>query len=134
MWCKKPEVMSAFIHIIFSKYGYKTSIPKNMKEEMEDFKDEEKEEDIFISLFNFVGDTDWDEKGKDWVSIDQIKHMLRKSHITLSPQKYKNYLLGKGCMKTKRTDSSDKRINCWVNIQINEKKQEGMAMLSDDED
>ena len=134
MWCKKPEVINAFIYVIFQHYGYKTSIPTNMKEEMKDFQDEEKEEDIFLSLFTFVGDKDWEEEGKDWVSIDQIKHLLRKAHVSLSPQKYKNYLLGKGCMKTKRTDSNEKRINCWVNMQVNEKKAEELKINMIDDD
>lgn len=138
-WCRKEEVIHAFIHIILVNYGKKALIPKNMKEEMEDFKEEEKEEDIFLSLFNFTNDSDWDADEKDWVSIDKIKYLLKKAQLSLSAQKYKNYLLGKGCMKGKRTDEySGKRVNCWVNLQVNEKKVKQVAnggfIESDEED
>lgn len=120
-WCQKEEVMNAFIYIIFNNYGNKALIPHNMKEDMNDFKEEEKEEDIFYSLFNFVGDESWNDKKQDWVSIDQIKYLLQKSHISLSPQKYKTYLLSKGCMKIRKT-INNKKIQVWINIQINQDK------------
>jgi hypothetical protein len=137
-WCRKEEVMNAFIYIIFQNYGDKALIPDNMKEEMNDFKEEEKEEDIFLSLFNFPNDKEWDENKKDWISMDHIKVVMKKAQLSLSAQKYKNYLLGKGCMKAKRLDDySGKRVNCWVNIQINDnkvKQVQGCFMDSDDED
>ena len=135
-WCRKEEVMDAFIHIIFSNYGTKALIPENMKEEMNDFKEEEKEEDIFLSLFNFPNDSDWEQgSSKDWISIDQIKSLMKKSQISLSAQKYKNYLLGQGCMKGKRLDDySGKRVNCWVNIQINEKAVKQVCGIEDDDE
>jgi hypothetical protein len=134
-WCKKEEVVNAFIHIILVHYGNKALIPDNMKEEMNDFKEEEKEEDIFLSLFNFPNDEEWEEHKKDWISIDQIKVVMKKSQLSLSAQKYKNYLLGKGCMKAKRLDDySGKRVNCWVNIQINENKVKQVQGFIDDED
>jgi len=136
-WCRKEEVMNAFIYIIFQNYGDKALIPDNMKEEMNDFKEEEKEEDIFLSLFNFPNDTEWDENKKDWISMDHIKVVMKKAQLSLSAQKYKNYLLGKGCMKAKRLDDySGKRVNCWVNIQINDNKVKQVQGFvdSDDED
>jgi len=134
-WCNKEEVIHAFIHILLVHYGKKALIPENMKEEMNDFKEEEKEEDIFLSLFNFPNDEEWDDINKDWVSIDQIKYVMKKSQLSLSAQKYKNYLLGKGCMKAKRLDDySGKRVNCWVNIQINENKVKQVAGFVEDED
>ena len=136
-WCRKEEVMNAFIYIIFQNYGDKALIPENMKEEMNDFKEEEKEEDIFLSLFNFPNDTEWDENKKDWISMDHIKVVMKKAQLSLSAQKYKNYLLGKGCMKAKRLDDySGKRVNCWVNIQINDNKVKQVQGFvdSDDED
>ena len=137
-WCRKEEVMNAFIYIIFQNYGDKALIPDNMKEEMNDFKEEEKEEDIFLSLFNFPNDTEWDDDKKDWISMDHIKVVMKKAQLSLSAQKYKNYLLGKGCMKAKRLDDySGKRVNCWVNIQINDnkvKQVQGFLDSEDDED
>jgi hypothetical protein len=136
-WCRKEEVMNAFIYIIFQNYGDKALIPENMKEEMNDFKEEEKEEDIFLSLFNFPNDKEWDEDKKDWISMDHIKVVMKKAQLSLSAQKYKNYLLGKGCMKAKRLDDySGKRVNCWVNIQINDNKVKQVQgfLDSDDED
>ena len=136
-WCRKEEVMNAFIYIIFQNYGDKALIPENMKEEMNDFKEEEKEEDIFLSLFNFPNDKEWDEDKKDWISMDHIKVVMKKAQLSLSAQKYKNYLLGKGCMKAKRLDDySGKRVNCWVNIQINDNKVKQVQGFvdSDDED
>ena len=137
-WCKKPEIMNAFIHIIFSHYGKKTLIPESMKEEMNDFKDDEKEEDRFLDLFNFVGDKDWEEGKKDWVSIAQINVLLKKASINLSAQKYKNYLLSKGAVKGKRlNEHTNKRENCWICLQVNEVKVkqigEGYAIDSDEE-
>lgn len=138
-WSKKPEIMNAFIHIIFSHYGKKMSIPETMKEEMNDFKDDEKEEDRFLDLFNFMGDKEWDEGRKDWVSISQINVLLKKASINLSAQKYKNYLLSKGAVKGKRlNEQTNKRENCWICLQVNDHKvkqiAEGYAMNSDDED
>jgi hypothetical protein len=90
-WCKDQNVLDAFIHILFSHYGERVQVPDCMKEEMNDFKEEEKEEDKFISLFRFPGDKNWDESAKDFVSVAQINHLLRKAQISLSAQKYKNY-------------------------------------------
>ncbi len=136
-WCKKPEIMSAFIHIIFNQYGKKAPMSENMKEEIEDFKEEEKEEDRFLDLFNFIGDKDWDESKKDWVSIAQINVLLKKASINLSSQKYKNYLTPKGAIKGKKlNDHTNKRENCWINIQVNEVKvqeiAEGFGMLEEE--
>ena len=138
-WSKKPEIMNAFIHIIFNHYGKKTSIPETMKEEMNDFQEEEKEEDRFLDLFNFYGDKDWNKDRKDWVSITQINVLLKKAQINLSAQKYKNYLLSRGAVKGKKlNEQTNKREYCWVNLQVNEHKvkqmAEGYAMESDDEE
>tara|TARA_R110000744_G_scaffold46268_3_gene102458 strand:- start:3079 stop:3543 length:465 start_codon:yes stop_codon:yes gene_type:complete len=138
-WCKKPEIMSAFIKILFDNYGKKAPMSENMKEEIEDFKEEEKEEDRFLDLFNFIGDKEWGEGGKDWVSIAQINVLLKKASINLSSQKYKNYLLSKGAVKGKKlNDNTNKRENCWINIQVNEVKvqeiAEGYGMLGDDDE
>jgi hypothetical protein len=139
-WSKKPEIMNAFIHIIFSHYGKKMIIPETMKEEMNDFKDDEKEEDRFIDLFNFMGDKEWDNGKKDWVSISQINVLLKKASINLSAQKYKNYLLSKGAVKGKRlNEQTNKRENCWICLQVNDYKVKqiangGYALDSEDED
>ncbi len=135
-WCKKPEVIDAFIHILFNHYGSRVEVPECMKEEMDDFKEEEKEEDKFLSLFRFIGDKNWDEDAKDFVSISQITMLLKKSNINLSSQKYKNYLTPKGAFKTKRTnENTKKREPCWVNIQIDEEKIEEMKYgIDEDED
>ena len=134
-WCNKPEVIDAFIHILFNHYGTRVEVPECMKEEMDDFKEEEKEEDKFLSLFRFVGDTNWDEDAKDFVSISQITVLLKKSNINLSSQKYKNYLTPKGAFKTKRTnENTKKREPCWVNIQIDEEKIAEMKYGIDEED
>ena len=137
-WSKQPEIMNAFIHIIFNHYGKKTSIPETMKEEMNDFQEEEKEEDRFLDLFNFYGDKDWEENRKDWVSIAQINVLLKKAQINLSAQKYKNYLLSRGAVKGKKlNEQTNKREYCWVNLQVNEHKvkqmAEGYAIDSDEE-
>lgn len=121
LWSKSEEVMNAFIHIIFNNYSDKIELPDSMKEDMNDFKEEEKEEDKFLAIFNYAGDSTYDPDQRDWVSIDQIKMLLRTANISLSPQKYKNYLLGQGCMKGKRLDpNTNKRVNCWINLQVNE--------------
>ena len=138
-WSKKPEIMNAFIHIIFSHYGKKMIIPETMKEEMNDFKDDEKEEDRFLDLFNFMGDKEWDKGKKDWVSISQINVLLKKASINLSAQKYKNYLLSKGAVKGKRlNEQTNKRENCWICLQVNDHKvkqiADGYAMDSDDDE
>lgn len=137
-WCKKPEIMSAFIHIIFNHYGKKSPMSESMKEEINDFKEEEKEEDRFLDLFNFIGDKDWDKNGKDWVSIAQINVLLKKASINLSSQKYKNYLTPKGAIKGKKlNEKTNKRENCWINIQVNEVKVKEVAegyLMNDDSD
>lgn len=124
-WCKDQNVLDAFIHILFSHYGERVQVPDCMKEEMNDFKEEEKEEDKFLSLFRFPGDKTWDESAKDFVSVAQINHLLRKAQISLSAQKYKNYLTPKGAVKGKRTiESTGKREAAWINMQIDENKVE----------
>ena len=138
-WCKSPAIMNAFIHILFNNYGKKAPVSDNMKEEIEDFKEEEKEEDRFLDLFTFIGDKEWDdEHKKDWVSISQINVLLKKAKINLSSQKYKNYLNAKGAVKGKKlNEETNKRENAWINIQVNEVKvkqmAEGYALDSDDE-
>jgi hypothetical protein len=132
-WCKNPKVLDAFIYILFSHYGERVPVPECMKEEMNDFKEEEKEEDKFLSLFRFVGDKNWDESERDYVSISQINVLLRKAHINLSAQKYKNYLTPKGAIKGKRTiESTGKREACWINIQVDEDKVEQVVMDMED--
>jgi len=132
-WCKTPEVIDAFIHIIFTEYGKKQPLSSGMKEELDDFKEEEKEEDRFIALFNFIGDKEWAD-GKDWVSIPQINMLLKKARINLSAQKYKNYLMAKGSIKGKRlNENNGKREYCWLNIQVNEMKVEEACMINDDD-
>jgi hypothetical protein len=124
-WCKDQKVLDAFIHILFSHYGERVQVPDCMKEEMNDFKEEEKEEDKFLSLFRFPGDKTWDESAKDFVSVAQINHLLRKAQISLSAQKYKNYLTPKGAVKGKRTiESTGKREAAWINMQVDENKVE----------
>ncbi len=137
-WCKSPEIMSAFIKIIFDNYGKKAPMSDNMKEEIEDFKEEEKEEDRFLDLFNFIGDKEYDKEGKDWVSIAQINVLLKKASINLSSQKYKNYLTPKGAIKGKKlNDKTNKRENCWINIQVNQVKVKQIAegyLMNDERD
>ena len=138
-WCKKPEIMSAFIHIIFNQYGKKAPMSENMKEEINDFQEEEKEEDRFLDLFNFLGDKEWDTSGRDWVAIAHINVLLKKAKINLSPQKYKNYLLSRGAVKGKKiNENTNKRENAWINIQVDDNKvklmTEGYGMESDEED
>ena len=129
-WTKKPEIINAFISILFKHYGTKTPLSSGMKAEIEDFKEEEKEEDRFLDLFNFIGDKEWCENDKEWVSIPQINHILRKAKINLSAQKYKNYLNTKGAVKGKRlNENSGKREYCWINMQVNENK---VDMLDDE--
>ncbi len=122
-WCTQEEVMNAFIQIIFDNYSDKVAIPESMKEDMNDFKEEEREEDKFMALFNYPGDKEWVDEKKEWVSIDRINMLLKKAHIALSPQKYKNYLEGMGCFKSKRPDDyTGKRVHCWIGLQVNENK------------
>ena len=133
-WAKSPKVMDAFIEILFSHYGDRTDVPECMKEEMNEFQEEEKEEDKFLSLFRFPGDQNWEEDSKDYVSIAQMNMLLRKAHINLSAQKYKNYLTPKGSIKGKRKmESTGKREACWINLQIDENKVEEMQMKFEDE-
>ena len=133
-WCKKPEVLDAFIEILFTHYGSRVEVPESMKEEMDDFKEEEKEEDKFLSMFRFVGDKNWNEDEPDFVSIAQISVLLKKSHINLSSQKYKNYLTPKGAFKGKRlNENTKKREPCWNNIQIDKEKVEEMKCAIDDD-
>ncbi len=135
-WCKDSKVLDAFIHILFNHYGQRVVVPDCMKEEMTDFQEEEKEEDKFLSLFRFAGDKNWDdsENAKDFVSVAQINHLLRKAQISLSAQKYKNYLTPKGAVKGKRTiQATGKREAAWINIQVDEKKVELLKIeFSDD--
>ncbi len=134
-WCKNPKVIDAFIDILFSHYGQRVVVPECMKEEMKDFQEEEKEEDKFLSLFRFRGDLKWREDQKDFVSIAQINMLLKKAQISLSAQKYKNYLTPKGAVKGKRTlESTGKREACWINIQVDEDKVEEVVMLMNDDD
>tara|TARA_R110000822_G_scaffold65722_10_gene160866 strand:+ start:115 stop:690 length:576 start_codon:yes stop_codon:yes gene_type:complete len=117
-WAKSDKVLDAFIEILFTHYGERTDVPESMKEEMEDFKEEENEEDKFLSLFNFPGDLGWEDNQQDYISISQITSALRKAHINLSPQKYKNYLTPRGAVKLKRS-IDNKKVFCWFNVQIN---------------
>ena len=124
-WATNPEILDAFISILFRSYGAKTPLSNSMKEEIDDFKEEEREEDRFLELFNFREDKSWseDEFSKDWVAIPQIAFALKKAKINLSPQKYKNYLSSKGAVKGKRlNESSGKREYCWINLQLNKDK------------
>ena len=126
--------MDAFIEILFTHYGERTEVPECMKEEMNEFQQEEREEDKFLSLFRFPGDINWEEDSKDFVSIAQISVLLRKAQINLSAQKYKNYLTPKGAIKGKRKmESTGKREACWVNIQVDEDKVEEMKFAIDDD-
>tara|TARA_R110000868_G_scaffold2165_7_gene16476 strand:+ start:2476 stop:4920 length:2445 start_codon:yes stop_codon:yes gene_type:complete len=117
-WAKSDKVLDAFIEILFTHYGERTDVPESMKEEMEDFKEEENEEDKFLSLFNFPGDLGWEDNQQDYISISQINSALRKAHINLSPQKYKNYLTPRGAVKLRRI-IDNKKAFCWYNVQIN---------------
>ena len=131
-WCKNENVMNAFIHIIFNNYSNKINIPESMKEDMNDFKQEEREEDKFLQLFNFPTDKQWNDKIDNWVSIDYIKLLLKENHISLSPQKYKNYLLSKGCLLTKKIDKyTGKQMRCWLNLQVNKNKNNYLDSDSD---
>tara|TARA_R110000803_G_scaffold96654_1_gene164805 strand:+ start:1123 stop:3525 length:2403 start_codon:yes stop_codon:yes gene_type:complete len=121
-WCKQPEVLNAFQHILFSAYQNKLPLPNSMKEDMDDFKEEEKEEDKFYELFKFRGDKDFEEEDIDFVSISQINFVLKNAHINLSAQKYKNYLQTKGCIKGKRLNAEGKRTNCWTGLQLTDRE------------
>tara|TARA_R110000744_G_scaffold141264_2_gene252638 strand:- start:1552 stop:4029 length:2478 start_codon:yes stop_codon:yes gene_type:complete len=120
-WLKKPEIMNAFIDLIFEAYGVKKKLPESMREEQDDFTEEETDESKFNLLFNFIGGEGWCEGEKDWCSIEQVNYMLRKAGINASPQKYKNWMYKNGACKCKRLDdSSNKRVGAWVNIQLNQ--------------
>ena len=129
LWCKKPEVIDAFIEIIFDNYSAKVDVPKCMKEEEADFKEDETDESKFYDLFSFDGDINYDEDGLDWISITVIGMLLKKNKINASPQKYKNWLLKKGCAKCKKTKKDGKRVNAWINIQLDKGKKEEMKEL-----
>ena len=97
-----------------------------MKEEQEDFKEEVTDESRFYDIFNFEGDENYDGR-KGWCSIDQINYVIKKAGITASSQKYKSWLQKKGCFKCKRKDEqSGKRVNVWINMELNEGKKEQM--------
>ena len=65
--------------------------------------------------------------GKGWCSIDQINFVIKKAGITASSQKYKSWLQKKGCFKCKRKDEqSGKRVNVWINMELNQGKKEQM--------
>ena len=138
LWCKKQEVIDAFIEIIFDNYSDKIDVPKCMKEEEEDFKDDETDESKFYDLFNFMDDEAYGEGGDmDWLSISVIGILLKKNKINASPQKYKNWLLKKGCAKCKKTKKDGKRVNAWINIELNQGKKNEMndlGFLSDGDD
>ena len=138
-WTKKPEVIDAFIDILFSRYGPKVAIPQNMKEEQEDFKEEETDENKFYELFNFSDDEAWNGDWKDWLSIETINMFLKKANINASSQKYKGWMHKRGCVKAKRTNEKDgKRVNAWINIQINKGKKaeilDGQCLIGDESD
>ena len=116
-WCQSEKVLNAFIHILFSSYSDKVKIPENMKQEMEDFKDEVREDELFLSMFNFRGDSTFSEDEPDFVTIEAINSAVKRSKLALSPQKYKSYLLGKGCHKGKRKVYG-KQTNVWIGIQL----------------
>ena len=137
LWSKKPEVIDAFIEIIFENYSAKVDVPKCMKEEEADFKEDETDESKFNELFSFDGDINFDPEGLDWLSISVIGMLLKKNKINASPQKYKNWLLKKGCAKCKKTKNDGKRVLSWVNIQIYEGVEDDLAQagcLVDDDD
>lgn len=127
-WCKKSEVMDAFIEILFDNYSKKVPIPESMKEEQNDFKLEETDESRFYDLFTFMDDANYQtDNDLDWLSISVIGMMLKKEKINLSAQKYKNLLLAKGCVKCKKTKKDGKRVNAWANIQVYKGKKEELA-------
>ena len=129
-WLRQPNIINAFIDIIFNEYGDKIKIPESMKEEQADFVEEETDENKFNMLFNFLGSEGWNEGSKDWVSIEQINYLLKKAGINASPQKYKNWMFKNGACKCKRLDDScGKRVGAWVNIQVNEGKKEEMCEI-----
>lgn len=139
VWSQKPEVLDAFIEIIFDNYFSKVPIPESMKEEQEDFKEEDTDEMKFNNLFTFETDPEYrvDDSSIDWLSVDVINIILRKNKINLSPQKYKSLLLKNGCVKCKKTKNDGKRVLSWVNIQIYDGVEDDLAQagcLVDDED
>ena len=129
-WFKRPEVMDAFIHIIFDNYSKKVPVPDCMRDDQADFKEDETDESKFYAMFNFQSDDAWVDNGKDFVSINLINTLLRKAGISASPQKYKNWMECKGAVKAKRKQTDGKRVNSWVYVQVNEDKKE--EILTDD--
>ena len=127
VWFKQHNIMNAFIYILFNAYGKKLDLPQSMKDEQEDFKEEETDESKFFGLFNFQDDAGYSKIKNDWISISQINYLLKKASIVASSQKYKNWLHKKGCVKAKRTDGNGNRVNAWINIQVNEGKAEELG-------
>jgi len=115
-WCKKDEVLDAFTDIIFEHYGEVAPLPKEMLDEINDFKDEESDENKFYSLFIFSDDETYNSNDTEYLTVQEIKKIVSMNKLSLSSQKYKIYLEKKGCFKTKKRVSG-KSLNIWNRIQ-----------------
>ena len=97
----------------------------------DDFKEGETEEQLFKDMFYFVGgkyekyDHDEDKNNNievtydDTVSSKQIKYLVKKNGLNMSPQKFKTYLESSGCYTKSFKDTNNKLIRGWAGLVVN---------------
>lgn len=132
-WCRKPDVIRAFMNVIFDSYDKRLPIPECMKQDSKDFKEGETEEQLFKEMFYFVGSkyesynvqdgetlkTHLEVSYDDTVSSKQIKYLVKKNGLNMSPQKFKTYLESCGCYTKSFKDSNNKLIRGWAGLVVN---------------
>jgi hypothetical protein len=128
-WSRQEWVTRAFMNIIFDNYSNRLPIPECMKQDTNDFKEGETEEQLFKEMFYFVGSKyeKYGDDGTDTVEVTyddvisskQLKYLVKKNGLNMSPQKYKMYLESSGCYTKSYKDSSNKLVRGWAGLVVN---------------
>ena len=128
-WSKSKDVVNAFVDILFESYGERLPLPKSMAEAQKDFKEAETEYTLLDELLLYKGQTydDWDSEKDcsiqkqvgydDIVSTKQLRYLITKKQINMSPQKYNKYLTSRGGIKCKIMRDG-KSFDGWRSLRI----------------
>ena len=128
-WSKSKDVVKAFVDILFESYGERLPLPKSMADAQKDFKEAETEYTLLDELLLYKGQTydDWDSEKDctipkkvgydDVVSTKQLRYLITKKQINMSPQKYNKYLTSRGGIKCK-IKRDGKAFDGWRSLKI----------------
>ena len=129
-WSKSSDIVNAFVDILFNNYSDKLPLPKSMDAAQKDFKEAESEYTVLDEILSYKGDPydGWDaQEGtiKKVVSYDdvvptkQLKYIISKKNINMSPQKYNKYITSRGGVKTK-VKKDGKTSDGWRFLRLND--------------